>query len=77
MASNRPGEMQPQKGLLEIDEVIKFQWPQIGRVRCNVDGVKADMYLAFQWPQIGRVRCNGIPRPVSAGQRFNGLKSAG
>ena len=36
MASNRPGEMQPV--MAEIRELAsKFQWPQIGRVRCNTD----------------------------------------
>ena len=79
MASNRPGEMQL-SDLAEPDVVVVFQWPQIGRVRCNRAGPgrSGRGRGKFQWPQIGRVRCNVAQRRSHReAQGFNGLKSAG
>ena len=38
MASNRPGEMQQAEWYSAIEVLAQFQWPQIGRVRCNQAG---------------------------------------
>ena len=78
MASNRPGEMRLE---MEARESIRraFQWPQIGRVRCDYSHtVGPDGTVGFQWPQIGRVRCDKLPPlPGQKPSSFNGLKSAG
>ena len=69
MASNRPGEMQRSPLDESVWEVLPFQWPQIGRVRCNMDNACFGQILSpFQWPQIGRVRCNPRHRLQTAGR---------
>ena len=54
MASNRPGEMQLTKTLGSAIST-GFQWPQIGRVRCNVNAAwtarcAADVSMASNRP---------------------------
>ena len=78
MASNRPGEMQQVEFYGRILHV-RFQWPQIGRVRCN--GMAGRIRIWFTVSMASN-RPGEMQRALAQkGQLeidgFNGLKSAG
>ena len=78
MASNRPGEMQ-HDAVVAQRRSHRFQWPQIGRVRCNPTAetyVKGFVRVSMASNRPGEMQLlhnKGRCREVG----FNGLKSAG